>query len=52
MRRAHSDVAPGVLEVKEKASRSCAHLTTSESRSERERGCQEGEGMARQAALL
>lgn len=33
-RKVHSDVAPMVLEVKDKVSRSCAHLTTSESRSE------------------
>lgn len=37
-RRTHSDVAPVVLEVKEKVSRSCTHLTTSESRLEREGG--------------
>lgn len=49
-RKVHSDVAPMVLEVKEKVSRSCAHLTTSESRSERGGaggGCQEGKGVAR-----
>lgn len=49
-RKVHSDVAPMVLEAKEKVSRSCAHLTTSEPRSESGqagRGCQEGKGVAR-----